>query len=410
MNRRALWFLVALALAGAPAASAAQGDATAGLAVGPTIGAPFLDDHAFVGLAILDDGAFALVGSRTIPTETTAGGYQQFEVQLFTPDDTIVRTLVPYPPATWGGIGSLGNRYFLSWQYFPQATRAALVDRRGGMDEPVPWLNSLIDYYGTFYRYGGGPAYHFLPITFRIAGQLGGEPNFQPLFQAFDSNASPLGPPLSLAPRSDWIFLYDAAINGRGRFVLLYQRCVIATFPASCYDALQVFRGAGVQETGEVTGDFPRLTLGVPLVAVENSGKFLMAWVAALTDRSDPLFVRLFDPQGRPLTPPLKVTEGVNVGLAGVRSLANGSFVFTWIAYSADGSQSFYASSFDAATGHFTAPVLVVHDFLSGEGFHFEMNQLGKGIVTWTTLNKRFVFTGHFKHLTALPPESSDAQ
>jgi hypothetical protein len=211
-----------------------------------------------------------------------------------------------------------------------------------------------------------------------------------------------LGPPLSLAPRSDWVFFQDAAINGNGRFVVLYQRCAKPLTASTCVNALQIFRGAGEEESPALSGDYPFHTLGLN-VAIEDGGTILLEWsLPSEVNPKTPLFVRLLGPHGLPLTPPLRVTDQVN-GPQAVRALANGDFVFTWQTATEDQagnfSIGFHASYFDAAARQFRAPVLVAQDYLAAEGFHFEMNPSGRGLVTWTTLEPNGIFTGHYKHL-----------
>jgi hypothetical protein len=118
--------------------------------------------------------------------------------------------LLPPP----GGLGSLGTHYLVTWQYFPDQTRASFLIESGGLQETsLAWPDSQIEYYAAYYRYGASPTYRFLPVVFYVAGQLGDEPNYQPILRVYGADAMALGPPLSLTPRSDWVFFQDAAIN-----------------------------------------------------------------------------------------------------------------------------------------------------------------------------------------------------
>jgi hypothetical protein len=400
-SRCAALLLACVLFSGASGSPMSEDYAT-GLVVGPTVRAPFLDDHYAVTLAILEDGAFALSGTTTIVTPNPQGGYPQFEVQLYGPTGSSLASFVPRPPATTGGVGSLGTKYLLTWQYFPDQTRASFLTASGGLqDTPFAWPDSQIEYYAAYYRYGAGPTYRFLPIVFYVAGQLGGEPNYQPILQVNGPDAVAIGPPLALAPRLDWVFLRDAAINGNGRFVVLYQRCPKPISASTCINVLQIFRGAGEEESPPLTSDYPFYTLGLN-AAIENGGAILLEWsLPSYVNLNTPLFVRLLDPHGSPLTAPMRVTGPV-IGPQAVRALENGDFVFTWQTETEDRagnfSTGFHACYFDTAARQFRAPVLVAQDYLAAEGFHFEMNASGRGLVTWTTFENG-IFTGHYKHL-----------
>jgi hypothetical protein len=389
--------LVACVLLASTSGVAASADDGTGLVVGPTIRAPFLDDHFADGIAILDDGAFALFGTTTILTDNQ-GFYLRFEVQLYSRTGDLLRSFVPKPAASTGGVGSLGERYFVSWQYFAEnKTRASFLDEQGALlEKQRNWPNSPIDFYSNYYRYGAGPTFRLLPIVFYVDGQFDGEPNFQVIVQVYGPDGVAFGPPLSLAPPSDWTFFQDAAINGMGRVVVLYQLC--RPLFTACVSALQVFRDVGVPESGILTDDTPSFNT---VVGIEDGGNFLLEWnTPTLVNNGAPLFVRLFDPHGLPLSPTLPVSEGPAVPLV-VRGLANGDFVFSWDTQAEDGRLSFYACYFDSSAKRFLEPVLIVRDYLSADGFHFEMNHLGEGILAWTTLAANGVFTGHYKRLMA---------
>jgi hypothetical protein len=370
----------------------------ASIVVGSDTGAPFLADHYGVSLAVLDDGRFAVSGTTTVAAPDPSQQYPQFETAAYSPLGQRLATFVPQPPADMGSIGSLGKQYFVTWQHFVEGrTRAARLDGKGMQEGPsVGWPNSNVEFYYQYYRYGSGPLWRFVPITYRTDGidPLFGTPILIPLIQPYAPTGVPLGPALRLAPDDERIFVHDSAMSGSGHFVVLFQHC--AGGPSvPCPIGLQVFEGAGEPEGSFSSLGIPQFVAGDVTVAIQDTGQVLIAWVNLLANGQTRLLVRLFSFQGVPLSRPLSVVESRLILQEGLRAIDNGQYVVTWANAEAVGLESFFAAVCESPSLSCSTPVTIARHQQVASGFQFEMNHSGRGLATWATYDSAGTFTGH---------------
>ncbi len=97
--------------------------AEAKIVVGPEMGNALLPVIFPANVAVLEDGSFAIGGTTIIPSTDgyPQDGHGQFVVQTYSPAGNplgapFMPELTANPPADNGGIGSLGDHYFVSWQ------------------------------------------------------------------------------------------------------------------------------------------------------------------------------------------------------------------------------------------------------------------------------------------------------
>jgi hypothetical protein len=366
--------------------------------LGADTGAPFLADHYGINLAVLDDGSFAVSGTTTVAAEDPSQEYPQFEIAAYSPLGERLATFVPRPPADTGSIGSLGERYFVTWQHFVEGrTRAARLNGEGMQDGPsVGWPNSNVEFYSQYYRYGSGPLWRFVPITYSTGGvdPIFGGPVLIPVVQVYAPTGVPLGPALRLAPDDEEIVVHDLAMSGRGHFVVLFQHC--AGGPSvPCPIGLQVFEGAGEPEGSFSSLGVPQFVVGDVTAAIQENGRVLMAWVNQGANGLTRLLVRWFSFHGVPLSQPFSVVESRLVLQERVRAIDNGQFVVTWANAEANGLQSFFAALCESASLSCSAAVAIAPHQQVAEGFQFEMNHSGRGLATWGTYDSTGKFTGH---------------
>jgi len=376
--------------------------ASAAITVAPPLDVPFLSNHYFQSVAVLEDGSFALSGATLYPIPDE-DGHTQFEVQAYAPDGSPIGVKYsPQPafPSDTGGIGSLGDRYFVSWQHYAaKGSRATFLSREGVvLAPPFSWPNSEMPSYQLYYRYGPGPRWRFLPIVFHFKGgdQL---ENLQPSVQVHGPDAQPLGPPIALASHASRTYEIDMAMNGDGRFVVVYQRCP-KSFPVRpCLTGLQVFDGSGQAQTEFLTHGVKQDSL---VAGIAPAGQILLFWSSGTDPKAALFFAGLFDKDGSPITRSLLVRRVPLPGgfIQQVHALSGGSFLLSWIEINQDGTTSFFLSEFDPATRRVSPPTMVATDQLAADGYRFEITGSGKGVVAWTSFAGD-VFTGHARLITA---------
>jgi len=395
----------------------ARADATIGF--GPTLNVPFLADHYFQHVAVLSDGSFALSGTTT--TVLPDGeGHPQFEVQTYDADGAALGgPFIPDEGQTvdTGGPVPLGDHYFVSWQHYVAKTSAATFLSRAGdpLGAPFSWPNSDIEDYNFYYAFSGAPTHRFLPVMYY---QDGVDPfdNIvrQPNLQVYGADAKPIGPPVALSSGPSRIYIEYMAINGNGRFVVLYQRCAKSFSPVRpCPLGFQVFEGAGQPQTPLLTRDVAQaegaqgLRDGGVAVGIAPGGEFLLFWAIPVKPHLYGLFLQLFDNLGSPLTDPIQLAQAPPAGFLEeqVRGLADGTFALTWSVAEPSNAISIYIGRFDPTTLQASQPLLITSDFLAAENHHFDVNDSGQGILTWTTYHPENPdpFAGHAKRITFRP-------
>ncbi len=399
--------------------------ANAKIMAGPDIGNAFLPLLFPVSLAVLEDGSFALGGTTSIPA--TGGGpeefHAQFAVQPYSPWGRPLGTpfmpqVAATPPADNGGIGSLGDHYFVSWQHHANQTSRATLLGKGGqtLTAVFAFPNSAIDFYALYDRYGHAPTWHFLPSFYYDGGAnpITGEHIDQVTVQAYGADARPIGLPVDLGPRPGWIFVNDMAINGDGSFVVASHRC--SEDFSSCVNGVQVFKKDGRPLTPFSTRGVPSLFYGGMTAEIAESGQFILVWGTKAG-----LALGLFDRHGLPISDTIAL-PAAPPGASGsfqVRARRHGNdFILSWALIDADGSDDFYLSEFLSTSRTLTPPVLLAHgdhfpqpagsNNLSGAGYSFEMNDSGRGVLAWTTFDEHFVFKGHLRLITVAGDRGAD--
>jgi hypothetical protein len=396
----------------------ASAAAASGIGIGTPVEVPWLiNDLESATVAVLDDGSFAIAS-----TEITEPQPQQFTVrflaQFFAADgepegDPIA--LVPDNVALDGGIGTLGDRYFVTW-ITAAGARAAFYDPRGGaIGSAFPWLLSDIPFYVTHYRFGQAPTWRFLPLTYTFAGF---DPENQPFYRISLPVAGPdarlLGPPARLAP-SRLSSIEDAAINGSGSFVVLSDQCS-KNFQSQkpCVRGLQVFDGAGAPRTPFLTAGVPQnLTSrgavnGTISTAIGPRGQILLGWVTDVFRPISNLLVRLYDQDGTAISTPLVAAAATapGPGSLSLEALDDGSFLLFWgVASAAGDALTFYLRRLTADARELLPPVTAASGAITG--VRLEINGSGRGVLAWQTRetgpNETFTLHGHASLVTVNP-------
>jgi hypothetical protein len=385
----------------------------AGIVLGPDTELSFLADHYFVSVAVLEDGSFALGGTTTVePDGNPQDGHPQFQVQAYSPEGApLGEPFIPQPayPVDTGSIGSLGDHYFVSWQhYLDRISRARMLSREGQvMARAFGWPNSDIEFYGSYDRYGAGPAWAFLPIIYRQAGvDALGNTIRAPTLQAYGPDAKPLGPAALVAGRQWLVRIDDAAINGEGRFVVVTDQC-LRKANATCRRVLQVFDATSRPQTPLLGAGLPPLTENntPPLVAMDPAGGFLELWDQG-TATLDTLLLRTFDRSGTPgaaLTTLAKVKLPSDLAVpARVVAIGGGRYAIFWGVYhSGDGTETLYLSEFHLPDLLDPPVPIATNASLGGlDPYHLAINDSGHGVVVWVTVDQDNVFTGHLRSIT----------
>jgi hypothetical protein len=380
----------------------------------PEIEVPFLAGHGFASLAVLEDGRFALSGTRLIPSpdEYPDHAYLQFEVQTYSREGIpLGNPFVPQPahPADNGMVGSLGDRYFVAWQHFlAKASRATRISGSGEIvGKAFPWLNSEVYFFGSYYRYGGSPTWKFLPVTYRLEGVdwLGNDIRV-PLLQVYDRNAKPIGSAAKVTRQGWVVYIDDIAMSADGRFVVASDQCPNIFNPPlrSCERVFQVFDASGRALTARLTEGGPQLPNrdgsgdGPAVAAMDPAGGIALGWEKADLTNTQTLVVRLFDSSGAPtsvLTTVTQTTLPEASGLLRPIALGDGHYAIPWVVVHPDGIWTLHMAELHSRN-RLSRPVTIASGRVA-DGFQIALNGAGQGVVTWTTLDSNHVFTGHLR-------------
>jgi hypothetical protein len=354
---------------------------------------PFMLDHYFVSGAVLDDGSFALAGTAIVPAAGADGATAQFEVQAFSRFGRPLGTpFVAAPIGGEGGIGALGDRYFVTWRHTAsESTFATLLSRTGAvLTAPFAWPNSAAAFYEQYYRYGATPAHAFLQVTYRDSGQtLFGHPILTPTVEAHDASARPLGHPARIGG-----FLQAVGIDGGGRFVAVEELCpAAASSPAQCGRGVQLFSPGGKAEGALIQDGVPQevgddgLLNSEAIVAVAPDGEFLLLWLADVFSDHSTIRGRLFDPYGAPVSEPFSPLHPENQTFAGVSALgmSKGRFLLSWEVGTADEVANIYIYALGRCG---LSQPLIIHNIFT-DGFVVATNAAGLGMVAWTAIDQQ---------------------
>jgi hypothetical protein len=383
--------------------------ARAEIVVGPEIDLPFLAGAEFPSLALLDDGSFAIAG------------WQLVQMQAYSRDGLPAGApLVPQPYGTYGGVGSLGISYFLSWQHLALATGAprtlAEIVSRGGepLAGPLAWPNSEIDDYFLYYRFGGGPDHAFVPVFYHQDGvNQFDNPIWIPSLLEYGDDARATGHLVMLAKlQPNWLVtIDDVGVNGDGRIAVMSDQCPInATLPQQCGRGLQIFGPSGRAATPLLTDGVPQplnrdgAAVGLAALGIDPQGKVLVMWGIGVS--TSQLEAQLFNREGAAISGLMSVAPlDEDAGLLKVRAIGDGQFALAYLVLHEDGSIAIRVSEFQAGIG-FAEPVTIVSRIpltSVGSGFVsllFEANTSGHGIVAWRTIDEKLDFHGHAKVIT----------
>jgi hypothetical protein len=394
-SRTALWGLAAALVLLGPRA------ALAGITAGPAVDVPWLAEVDFdtVSAAVLEDGSFAIAGSEIVelsPQSSSALFVVQFFDSRGTPKGEPVSVFAGRGAAV-GGVGSLGDHYFVVWSLaFPGETRAAFFDESGKQrGRSFSWPVSATPIFHKSYRYGQAPSWSFLPIIYYQNGlDPGSTPFYEPTLQLFGSDAQPLGPASRLAAGRR-IYLEDAAVNGTGSFVVLSTQCS-RDFKTGkpCVRGIQLFDGSGLPTTPFLTRRIAQLVSGDATVngrfsaAIGPPGEVLLTWVTGVFQPVSRLVARLYDPLGSAASAVLPVAEAGDPGPIplpkGAQALDDGNFVLAWDVYSpSDRRSTIFLRELATTSLRLAEPVSVATGFLAGS--LFELAGSGHGVVVWGT-------------------------
>jgi hypothetical protein len=378
--------------------------AVAAISAGPQIEVPWLhdvEDFRQATVAVLADGSFAIAGTETLQPDPQQPSFLtiRLQAQFFRANGaaaTQPRVLIQFPgEVTFAGVGSLGDRYLVTWQDSKRA-HADLYSPDGLLlDEISPWPYSDVPLFAEFYRFGSAPRWRFLPITYRQAGlDAHGDPFYRIFLQVAAPSGALLGPPVELAPQR-LVDIDDAAINGRGTFVVVSHQCSLVHPRLPCSNGMQLFDGAARPRTPLLTAAVPQ-DLGpgdtvniASRVAMNPQGEVLLSWVAGhQNDLVRRLLVRLYDPHGSPLSDALQVTPATAPGPSqlrrGLKALDDGTYVISWLERSpTDETATLFVERFDPRTGRFEEPLAIPIGV--DPVALVELDGAGRGVVVWQT-------------------------
>jgi hypothetical protein len=367
-------------------------------------------------LAVLEDGSFAVAGVEVIETPRQPS-MARLLVQFFAANGEPKNQPLVVDEATdqgfSGRVGSLGNRYLVTWQRFAEhKTLAAFYDQAGTPStEPFPWTNPEVFSDNNAYLFGPGQGYRILSSTFHQVGVDWLEvPVFQPLLQVFDKEAHALGPPVALGPSRRRTYIYDIAVNGSGRFVVLEDQCLgsFSKLPRHCFNGVQVFDKGGRPRTGLLTQDIPQSLAGrgrvnsLGSVAIDAAGNFLLLWIYDALGRTQHLVARLYDRDGRPLSGVISVRDATSFGLTRPWSLPGGEFLVPSVVFTGPHDlTSLYLQELKTSSQRLLPPVLVTND-IDDEILLLELNSSGHGVVAWITADAQGDRSGGFFKLLSV--------
>lgn len=371
-----------------------------------------------VSIAVLDDGSFAIGVGRyqRVPPDSLRS---QFVIQFYDRNGSPLGAPVAPGGASYvpqGGVGSLGDRYFVTWENSRRVTRSAFYDCRGErLTKPVSWPQSEVLYFQRWYRFAPAPSLRILPLVFRQVGiDSTDSPIFKPILQVFDRRAHPLGTSFDLRPISAnrKIEIETLGINGAGRFVVVSLQC-----PGSPQSQLACLRGVQVFDRGgRVLSPF--LTANVEQLrnengtavgfqaAVREDGAFLLSWVGGRFTETEKLSSRLYDRNGVPNSAAFVLAENPG-GTFGATRLARsaGVFVFSWEAYSPTlNTSTILLQERSGSTEPDNEPTEVTTDSLAAPHF-LAMNSSGRGVIVWSTQHGSDQ-EGRFSRITVTPDEA----
>jgi hypothetical protein len=373
---------------------AAQHAASAAITIGPTINLPWSQvDFQGGTVAMLANGSFAIASLR--PDLNT------FEVQFFNAVGDLMTPALFIPPVgssedTGGvGVGSMGGSYIVVRQDFrgaditqPYAHAYAQLysDRGTPLGAQFLWPASDLPNFADFYRFGSAPLWRFLPITYEFLPDVGPDLTYQVSLRVGEPNPLPQLPPLQVGvPVVSNI--EDAAINGRGRFVVDSLQC--ASYPPPilpCIRGIQIFDDAAKPLTAFRTGDVTQTAFSA-FAAINAKGEVMLHFLTP----AGRAVVRLYDANASQESAqiPLNTLHLYYETYVGMKGLDDGSFVLAWTARDPQGAsgngEALLIARFDPQSQSFDEPIVIAI-----ASYHFRkavlnVNGDGRGVIVWET-------------------------
>jgi hypothetical protein len=399
----------------------APSPASAGIILGPTVDLPWSQvDFQGGTVAMLANGSFAITSLRP--------DLNAYQVQFFNAMGDLVQTpLMTNPAPESVGVGSLGSSYLLVRQGYRGSNQGPdgfiadahaygqlFSDKGTPLGTQFPWPSSGVPNFAEFYRFGSAPRWRFLPITYEFLSDVGNGayPAYSISLRVAEPNAIPALPPTEIGPPVV-SYIEDAAINGKGRFVVDSFHCASYPPPITppCVRGIQVFDDPMRPLTPFLTAVVDDTSSTVS-VAINTHGQVLLNMFNA----EGRLVVRLLNDNGTPASEELPVDtkrEPYKAGLGEMKGLDDGSFVLPWIASAPMGpdgyGEALVVARFDAQTRQFDEPVVIGTTTYNFRNAILKMTSDGRGVVVWESQDLGDgppdfgSFSGHLRLLKVRP-------
>lgn len=400
-------------------------DARAGVAVAPSQDLALLrtSDPFSVSIAVLEDGSFAIGANEVRPFQPGNPRFR-FVVQFYGPEGMPLGE--PVSPGgnshvPRGGVGSVGDRYFVTWENFRGVTTSGFYDSQGErLGRPFSWPRSEASYFPRWYRFAPAPSHRILPLVFRQVGtDRFDRPILKPVVQVFDRRANPLGPAFDLEPISAnrTIEIEALAINGQGRFLVVSLQCPGSPWSRQpCLRGVQVFDRAGRVLKAFSTRGIQQLTSGPDRaisfhVGARRNGSYVLSWIEGFEAGDFRFLMRSYNRGGMPTASPTVIAETGSdpISTTILENTGDGGFLASWLVFSQGGpTATVYLRQIDASGTRLGEPVLVTADEFS-VGPVLAINSTGHGVIAWPTRHEQ-VFGGRFSLITVTPDAAQSLQ
>jgi hypothetical protein len=379
-----------------------------GVTLGPPIEVPWLNGfQSPTTVAVLEDGSFAIATIDSFLVSDTQGATAA-AAQFFRPNgapQTQPEILVQ-PPAVVAsfGIGSVGDRYFVVLGGAKRTYARFYSEEGTPTGSSIRWPNADFEYFGS------APLWRLLSLTHHVTGY--GQDNI-PLYTVFaqvaDANGLLRGVPVELPVPASEVPVQSAAINGKGRFVVVEQPCT-----PLCTVRMQIFDSAVHPLT-------PQLSDGVPqsegpggvinsevLAAINNMGQVLLVWRTHLElPIGEQLVARLFGEAGAPSQAPIQLwlpQPSLALGfVAQPIAMDDGGFLIAWGVQSPDLTQTVFMARLDTKTMTVDKPVVLAEGVLLGDWL-VSASGSGRGVFVWQTLFPDSAPNGAFLRTISVRP------
>lgn len=399
--------------------------AQAGVAVAPSQDLALLrtSDAQSLSIAVLEDGSFAIGANEARPFQPGNPRFR-FVVQFYSSEGRPLGE--PVSPGgnshvPRGGVGSVGDRYFVTWENFRGVTTSGFYDSQGErLGRPFSWPRSEASYFPRWYRFSPEPSHRILPLVFRQVGTDSSDrPILKPIVQVFDRRAHPLGAAFDLEPISAnrTIEIEALAINGQGRFLVVSLQCPGSPWSQQpCLRGVQVFDRAGRVLKAFSTEGVQQLTSGPDRAVgfhagVLNNGSYALSWIDGFEAGDFRFLMRPYDRGGMPTASPIVIAETGSdpISTTILENTGVGGFLASWLVFSQGGpTATVYLRQINASGTRLGEPILVAADEISA-GPVLAINSTGHGVIAWPTRHEQ-VFGGRFSLITVTPDAAQSPQ